>query len=197
MAEAISGEVRQLFERLLVQHYTDVGRDAFMVKPVVDRFLADAGGRASKTSCYRWASALIASGALHQSAASNGGRGDPSVTADGTIAADIQPAPEGGALSVVADLQNAIAMTREVMVSARSLRHKPEQARLLIAAADVLRRCLDSAVRWREAIYTVERLDRFHQEIIATIREECPAAADRLLLCLEGLAQGWATGARR
>jgi hypothetical protein len=192
IAGKIPDDVRHEFERRLIEHFNAVGPEAFQVKPVADAFLAD-GQRVSKPTLYRWASALIASGALHQDADHPA---DVLLAAEGAITADIRLAPNGRAFAVVDTLERCIRSANEVMNQARRLRYRPENGKVILMAAETLRRSLETTLRLRQEILSAEAIDRFHLEIVATIREECPAAANRLMARLEDIAREWSVGAR-
>lgn len=96
-----------------------------------------------------------------------------------------------GTFDIEQHLQRSIASATRVM-NAQCAPHDPRSARLMLRAAEVLRRCAETVIRLHEKIWNMARIEEFHAMVIETVREESPQAADKILDRLEALAALWA-----
>lgn len=96
-----------------------------------------------------------------------------------------------GTFDIEQHLQRSITSATRVM-NAQCAPHDPRSARLMLQAAEVLRRCAETVLRLHEAIWNMARIEEFHAMVVATVREESPEAADKILDRLEALAALWA-----
>ena len=194
VAIKIPNDVRHEFERRLIAHFNQIGAETFQVKPVADAFIAHGGQRVSKATLYRWAGKMIASGALLRDAPED--HPLDVLPAEGAFIADIRPAHNGRMFAVVDTLERCLKAANEVMSQARRLRYKPENGKVILMAAETLRRSLETTLKLRDEILSTEAIDRFHAEVIEAIRGESPVLAARLMARLEAISRDWAVGTR-
>lgn len=211
VGQPLAPEIRQEFERDLIAAYARSG-PAFAALPVVREFRSRHAIAAS--TLYRWVDAMRASGVLGQqmgggpsenfadTLSTDNLSGQDEIT-DDTDGEEIPPAqqplarlapdipPPSSGIAVVANLEQCIAGALQIMRHARKAPRDLEQARVLIAASEHLRRCLETAIRLREQIVTYEKIEAFHRAVVSTLREDCPLAADRALEKLERLCRDW------
>jgi hypothetical protein len=62
---------------------------------------------------------------------------------------------------------------------------------MMIVASEHLRRCLETVLRLHEAMWTIDRLERFHDMVIAEVQKLAPEVPQQLMAELERLSQGW------
>jgi hypothetical protein len=80
------------------------------------------------------------------------------------------------------------------MAYARHADGNVRSAKILLSAAEVLRRSLDTAVKLQQAVLEVSQVEKFHAAVFETVREESPDTAERLLLRLRQLNASWGLG---
>ncbi len=97
----------------------------------------------------------------------------------------------GGPISIMDHLATAIRVSYDVMSYARTPEGAVRNAKLLLAASDKLRQSLDTALRVSQAMAGIAQVDRFHAAIVAELRQESPALAERVLARLHQVANEW------
>jgi hypothetical protein len=149
------------------------------------------GRGASRTTLYRWASGLEASGKPDQhvvrkvaAAADVGARLPALVKVDDVVSA--------GAIPVMDRLNQCVAAAGQVIAFARTPEGAVRNSKLLLSASEHLRRCLETAARVTETMMRAERVERFHATIIEEIGKEAPVVAEHLAMRLAQLASQWA-----
>ncbi len=97
----------------------------------------------------------------------------------------------GGTVPVIEQLGDCIRAAQQVMAYARHADGSVRSAKILLSAAEMLRRSLDTAVKLQQALMDVAQTERFHTAVIETIKDESPATAERLLVRLQQLNASW------
>lgn len=97
-------------------------------------------------------------------------------------------AGSGGALDAISKLNACIAAAEKVMRYASHPDGDVRAPKLILAAAETLRRCLDTATRLHEALRSVQEVDRFHQAVLDELALESPALAARVVARLSAVA---------
>jgi hypothetical protein len=202
MTDAMA-ELRAQVEATCLDALATVGPDRLDRAAIVRGF---AGHAASDRTLFRWIAGFIDSGRAGQAlarrvegaAAARAARtSDPvaevahevgellpkSVTPDKIVGA--------GPISVMEYLQVAIGAASEVMKYARTPDGAVRNAKLLLTASDKLRQCMDTAVRVSQAMADLQQVQKFHASIIAELRLESPALAERVLVRLNRLTAEW------
>jgi hypothetical protein len=196
--------LRLRVERALLAELERVGPEAMNRAAVLRRF---EGGGADWATLFRWAAALFDSGRAGQhlaarvraAARERVARAPLAPAADAAReAVERLPVPvrpediAGGesAVAVIQRLQECIHAAMDVMGHAR-VEGKVRNARLLLQATEVLRRCLETAARLHEAMRSVHDVDRFHAAVLAEVAKEAPECAERVVQRLTHLARAW------
>ncbi len=97
-----------------------------------------------------------------------------------------------GPIGVISHLNDVIATAKQVMVYARDAdTGKPRAARLLLAAAEGLRRCLETANRIAAKMHQLQKIEDFHEIIMEEIRQESPDCARRILDRIDKASGEW------
>ena len=204
----------------MLTHFAGTGPGNFRALPAIVAFRRK--HEIGEKTAYRWLGDLVAGGAL-PGVTGRYGANDRHVRAQiadmGGLAAGeelpIPPAPParlsevmqppppdpGSGFAVVANLQECIAAALEIMrLARRSVAGQSgtniEHAKLLIAGSEHLRRCLQTVVNLHEVLWTMQRLDQFHLELIEVVRTFMPEAADACLQAMERVAHEWANPPR-
>jgi len=103
----------------------------------------------------------------------------------------------GGTIAVIDKLRAAVAAAEQVMEYARTEEGKVRMGKLLLAASENLRRCLETAQKLQSGMREVQHIDAFHANIIAMVEriaKRYPGAAEEILVELNRLAAGWGDG---
>jgi hypothetical protein len=194
--------LRAEVEDAVLQELRRVGPAAFAKMTIARRFL----GRASQASLYRWVDAALAkagpklAGEVVAAAEVRAARtAEPALQAAREAAATTLPrvprvedtAGLGGTVPAIERLGDCIRAAQQVMDYARHADGNVRSAKILLAATEVLRRSLDTAVKLQQAIMDVAQVEEFHTAVVEAIREESPATAERLLVRLRQLNTSW------
>ncbi len=96
-------------------------------------------------------------------------------------------------VSVIGHLHNCMETAEQVMAHARTDEGEVRDARLLLSASEHLRRSVETVAKLYQAIKHVQKLDAFHEAVVAEIADESPELAERVLariarLCTRRLA---------
>jgi hypothetical protein len=101
----------------------------------------------------------------------------------------------GGVFNILEGLQGCITAATAVMERARAAINDQGSARTVIMASEHLRKSMETAIRLHDSIWNMQRIEQFHQEIIAAVEEESPIAAARIIAKLETIIDAWANPA--
>lgn len=166
---------------------------------IVKPFLSRGAGR---STVYRWVGAILKDGRAYQhlaraikEAAEERARGGPSAAEDISKSLPAVVRPEhivnAGAIPIIARLNECVETAQNLMTHARTEDGRIRNAKLLIAASEHLRRCLDTAARIADQMRAVNQVDRFHAAIIEEVSRESPECAERIQRRLSTLAAEW------
>jgi hypothetical protein len=97
----------------------------------------------------------------------------------------------GGPVSMMEHLATAIRAAQEVMAHTRGPDGKVRNARLLLAASDRLRQCLDTALGIYAAMHDLRRIETFNAAVVAEIAQESGDLAERVMARLHRIAGEW------
>lgn len=195
--------LRSEVEAAILTEVESVGAERFSKAAIVRPFL----GKCSQATLYRWISEFMASGNPGQhvvrkvrEAAAARAVLTPDPVADVVEAIRVR-LPEvvrvedldaGGATSgVVPRLQQVIANVEMLVRHAKSDDGKIRNARLLLAALAEMRKCLETSVKFYEAMREVNQVDALHSAILEEIARESPEAAERILHRIDVIAARW------
>jgi hypothetical protein len=181
-----------------------VGPRGFTKDDVVRRFL---GKGTSRSTLYTWVDKALASGkpgqalaqAVKAAADDRATRTpDPVAQVVGEVAGHMPVAvrPDqmigmptvnliGKLGEIVANMDLLIAHSKDEKTG------KVRNARLLLAASDRLRACLETAMKVYAAMRDVDQIDRLHAAILDEIAKESPHVAERILRRIDGIAAQW------
>ncbi len=171
--------------------------------PVIERVMARGAGR---TFAYKVVAEVMDSGEVERELESR--RGDMAALAAGARgeapAAELvhvtrQPAPTGtsvaarigAGVAVFAKLENIVADIERVRAVAFHDDGRIKNSRMVLKAAEEMRRSLETVVKLQQVMNDIAGLERFHAAIIDVIREESPELAQRVLRRLDDLAARW------
>jgi hypothetical protein len=143
-----------------------------------------------RATLFRWVEAVIASGKVGASLARKVRKAVATKAAPAEAAAavvELLPAPlafeeavKAGSIPIIQELMTCVAAAKQVMAYARKEDGSVRNARLLLTAAEQLRRTTDSCVRLQEAMTDLQRLEQFNTIILEEIDKESPACAQRI-----------------
>ena len=188
LSEEVENAVLEAMDRL--------GPGAFSPNDIVVQFL---GRGVSRSTLFRWANAVLASGKPGQhlamrvkEAATERAARTPDPAADAAreapvklpAAVRVEDVTGFSAIKIIEHLQECVRAARDVMQHARHEDGKVRNSRLLLAASERLRRSLETEVRLFGSLRSAQRVDQFHDEIIGAIAAEAPQTAERLLVRL-------------
>lgn len=190
-------EIRAEIEQEILQEIAAKG-PTFDRKPVLDRLLA-AGYEVSKTTFYRWADSLLKSGRANaylgivaeEAVRDRQARGeDPAVAAAqeavATLPAVITPDDVANStVPFIQQLKACIEAAQQVMTYARRDDGAVRVPKLLIGASEHLRRCLETLLRFQEAMSSTQQIERFHAAVLEEVQSESPECAERILRRLQ------------
>ena len=199
----VEADLRRRLEAALLDALAHAGPDALNRGAVLRPF---AGQGTSTRTLYRWTADFLDSGRAGQAlarrveatAAARAARApDPA----GDVVREVGAAmpklvrPDtlvgGGPISIMDHLATAIRVSYDVMSYARTPEGAVRNAKLLLAASDKLRQSLDTALRVSQAMAGLAQVDRFHAAIVAELRLESPALAERVVARLNRVASEW------
>jgi hypothetical protein len=182
-----------------------VGPAAFNRTSIVREFLREG---AKRTTMFRWIDQILASGSPDQHLAQV-----VKTAAAKRIAADagglsmagevrtklpavvkVEHIVTAGVVPVIDRLNTCITAADQLMSHARNDDGKVRNARLLLAASEHLRRCVDTAARITDTLMRAEKVERYHAAIIEEIAAENPATAERILMRISRLTAAWGHG---
>jgi len=89
-------------------------------------------------------------------------------------------------------LQECIFAATRVMANAQHAPNDARSCRLLLQATEVLRRCLETAIRLHEEMWNAARVEEFHAAIIAEVTANDAPTARRIMARLGDIAHRWA-----
>lgn len=94
-------------------------------------------------------------------------------------------------LDIIGELASAIADVKAVRQTAFGPDGKPRNTRLVLSAAEAMRRNLETAVRLQQAMHDLARLERFNAAIVEEIAKESPELAQRVVMRLQAITTSW------
>jgi hypothetical protein len=160
---------------------------------LVARFM---GRGADRATLFRWVAAELASGrpgravtrAIKAKAAARARRTpDPSKDAAAEAVSKlparvtVEEVAGGGLVRVTDKLRAVMANVEAVAAYAKTPDGAVRNARLLLQAGEVLRRCLDTAVRLAQAVHSLDRIEEFSAAAMDEIEKESPECAERIV----------------
>lgn len=121
---------------------------------------------------------------------------DPAVEAEAVAGAVVpaDAAPNGAAgrsLPILQHLQQTIEDVLRVRAVAYHMDGRVRNSRMVLKAAEEMRKSLETVVKLQAAMNDAASLERFHAAIIDVIRQEDPVIAQRVLRRLDELAMRW------
>jgi hypothetical protein len=94
-------------------------------------------------------------------------------------------------VKIIEELGTVIADLKAIAAHAKMPDGKPRNAKLLMAASDRIRACLETAMKIHAAMRDVDQVDRLHAAMIAEIAKESPAVAERVVRAMRAVAAQW------
>lgn len=194
--------LRAELDAAVLEELRRVGLAAFEKMTIARRF----AGQASQATLYRWVDAALAKAGpkladevVAAAEARAAKTPDPSLQAAQEVMATSLPrvprvedtAGLGGTVPVIEQLGDCIRAAQQVMAYARHADGSVRSAKILLSAAEMLRRSLDTAVKLQQALMDVAQTEKFHAAVFETIREESAATAERLLVRLQQVNASW------
>ena len=187
--EALRAEVEEAVEEAIGR----LGPEGLVPHRIARRFV---GRGVSLPTLIRWIGAVVQDGSagrrhaarIKKAAADRAARAaDPAADAAREAAAMMPALPTiheitgaGSTIDIVAGLQRCLLAAGQVMDYSTTPDGRVRVPRLLLQAAELQRRCLETAVRLNEALRDIAALDRFHSALVAEVAKESPAVAERL-----------------
>ncbi len=163
----------------------------------------------SRSTAFAWIADMIDSGRLGQAIAKEISRSMEVVATEGggstskatsTIAAHYLPkapsvvdalASSHKPMNIIAEMTAAIADVKAVRATAFNEEGKVRNAKLVLNAAEAMRRNLETAVRLQQAMFELGKIDQFNKAIVAEIAKESPDLAHRVVQRLTALTTEW------
>jgi hypothetical protein len=198
-AVALRAEV----EAAILVEVERMGAERFSRASIVRPFL----GRCSQATLYRWVAEILAAGKPGQHAVR---KAKEAAAARAVSTADpvsevveavrirlpdvirVEHLGAGGTTSgVVTRLEQVIAGVEMLMRHAKTDDGKIKNARLLLVALAEMRKCLETSVKFYQAMREVDQVDRLHAAILEEIAKESPEAAERILRRIDLIATAW------
>ena len=195
---ALRGEV----EAALLAELERVGPARFRQADLVRRF---EGRGASSRSLFRWTGELLKSGraAQHLSQRMRAAvderaelTNEPAAAAASEVVAAL-PRPitldeiaGSGPINIRSRLQECFDTARQVAEHARTPGGAVRNAWLLLSAAELTRRSIETAIRVRHSLQSLEATDRFHQAVLDILAQESPELVQRVLARVTQLEMG-------
>ena len=195
---ALRGEV----EAALLAELERVGPAGLRQADLVRRF---EGRGASSRSLFRWTGELLKSGraAQHLSQRMRAAvderaelTNEPSAAAASEVVAAL-PRPitldeiaGSGPINIRSRLQECFDTARQVAEHARTPGGAVRNAWLLLSASELTRRSIETAIRVRHSLQSLEATDRFHQAVLDILAQESPELVQRVLARVTQLEMG-------
>jgi hypothetical protein len=183
-----------------------VGLEAFNRTSIVNRFLPEG---AKRTTLFRWIDQILASGrpdqhlakvveaaAVERIAKESAPRSGMAAEVRTKLPAivKVEHIVTAGVVPVIERLNTCLGAADQLMAHARNDDGKVRNSRLLLAASEHLRRCVDTAARITDTLMRAEKVERYHAAIIEEIAAENPATAERILMRISRLTAAWGNG---
>ncbi len=183
-----------------------VGADRVRRSDIVEEFI---GRGIPRATGFQWIREYFESGRLGQAmarkirtsadlrAADRGLSATDLVTEDASRAMPATPsvvsafAATSSPVDIIGELASVIADVKAVRQAAFGADGKPRNMRLVLSAAEAMRRNLETAARLQEAMHDLARLERFNAAIIEEIAKESPDLAQRVVVRLQAIATTW------
>jgi hypothetical protein len=198
-ALALRGEV----QAAVLSEVEAVGIERFSKAAIVRPFL----GKCSQATLYRWISEFMASGNPGQhivrkvrEAAAARAVLTPDPVADVVEAIRVR-LPEvvriedvgagSTTVGVIQRLEDVIANVEMLVRHAKTDDGKIRNARLMLLALAELRKCLETSVKFYQAMREIDQIDRLHTVILEEIGKQSPELAEQILLRIDAIAGAW------
>ncbi len=181
-----------------------VGPEAFRADAVVRVFL---GRGADRATIYRWLQRLKESGRMGahlaervraEAAEAAARSAEPSrQIAERCVALLPKPvrpddfAATGGVLNFMRILGRCISTAEQVLRQSMQPDGTVRLTKTALSACEHLRRCMQTAAGVAESMRSIERVDAFHEAVVAEIEAVAPEAAARLRMRLQHLTSEW------
>jgi hypothetical protein len=181
-----------------------VGPSGFAKDDVVRRFLNQG---TSRSTLYTWVDKALASGkpgqvltqAVKAAAEERAGRtSDPVSEVVAEVAAHLPVAVRPDQMvgmptvNLIARLGEIVANMDLLIAHSKDKKTgKVRNARLMLAASDRLRACLETAMKVYAAMRDVDQIDQLHAAVLEEIAKESPQVAERILRRIDIIAAKW------
>lgn len=116
---------------------------------------------------------------------------NPVVEAEAVASAVVPAGAAGRALPILQHLQQTIEDVLRVRSTAFHVDGRVRNSRMVLRAAEEMRRSLETVVKLQAAMNDAASLERFHSAILDVIAEESPELAQRVMRRLDELAMRW------
>lgn len=204
MVAAVDVTLRAEVEAAVLAAVERVGPDGLsksaIVKPFLDRGVV-------RSTLFRWVDAVLASGKPGQvitkqvkaAAAARAARTpDPVGEVVEEVRALMPVVPriehaigEGTTINALGKLHGIITDLDKLIAYAKKEDGSVRNARLLGSAIEGMRRCLETAMRFHQAMREAAAVDQLHDTILNEIRRESPEVAERILRAMDAAAAAW------
>jgi hypothetical protein len=199
---AIRADLEEALLREAMAHGADRIRRAEVARTFVLRGV-------SRSTAFAWIADMIDSGRLGQAIAQEIGRsievaaieagGSTSDAAARIAARSLPTAPSVAealasscrSVNIIAEMAAAIADVKAVRAMAFTAEGKVRNAKLVLNAAEAMRRNLETAVRLQQAMFSLGKVEQFNQAIVEEIAKESPDLAYRLVHRLSAITTEW------
>jgi hypothetical protein len=179
------------------------GVERFSKASVVRPFLT----RCSQATLYRWINNILAAGKPGQHAVrkvKEAAEARASRTADPVAEVveairvrlpEVVRIEDVGAgsttVGVIQRLEDVIANVEMLVRHAKTDDGKIRNARLMLLALAELRKCLETSVKFYQAMREIDQIDRLHTVILEEIGKQSPELAEQILLRIDAIAGAW------
>ena len=184
-------ELRDEIDLAVAAEIAVVGRERLNKEAIARRF-ADRG--ASRASICRWIDALMSGARPMPDVRARGAGSTEPAMAPGAApvmsgmmsgpvvvaGASAQVSPAGGGIAVLQRLEECLTAVDQVMAYARREDGTVRNAKLLMGAAEQLRRTVDTVTRLRDSLRQDRDIDALHAAMVAEIEQESPDCAQRI-----------------
>jgi hypothetical protein len=202
---ALTAKSRALFsevEAAIIAEIIRAGPERFMPAGIVGRF---AGRGADRSTLFRWSKQIIDSGRPGQAFARSVKEAVAARAAcppshvkevEANIAAKLPQRASvddaAGGVHIMLELRTVIAQVAQVAAVAKTVDGEGvRDPRLLLAASEAMRRCIETTLRLQKALASVDQVERFHALVLEQVRLESPECSERIFRRLNALASEW------
>ena len=170
-------------------------------RAAIVRLFTDRG--ISRSQCFAWIAASLedhdagaprladASVASPPPAPPTDAAAEAEAVAGTVVPADVVPGAAGRSLPILEHLQRTIEDVLRVRSVAYHADGRVRNSRMVLKAAEEMRKSLETVVKLQAAMNDAAALERFHGAILDVIRQESPDLAQRVMRRLDDLAMRW------